>query len=180
MTTSTSDIDRIDQRADAAHHAYQLIADTILNDGDLNIEAKRRRVEEATAGARAQLAALMTQRTLARDAIKAARTRELFGHIVAPSSSEVLNRRDADERANRLDGQASALEALERAELTGDNILARSITLAGLEKGWPEVVNAYRSIHPGAADALDQLADIEREESTGLYGWRYSLVARGL
>jgi vacuolar-type H+-ATPase subunit I/STV1 len=177
MNTLISSIDLIDQRADAVHDLYARRADSILSDRDMTLEAQRRQLEEATHESRAQLADLLSQRNSTRDAMKEKNMRSLFGYIVAPTGTDLLSRRDADERAARLDDQTSALEALERAELSGDSTLARSITLAALGRGWSAVIETYRASHPSAADALDQLAAIDRDESS-LFGMRYSLMAR--
>jgi hypothetical protein len=174
------DLDAYDQQADAVHFSYARRTDAILGDRDLNPEAQRRQLDEATTDARAQLARLLAARAAKRDSIKTSLTRGLFGYIVTPTGTDLLVRRDADERAARLAGPEEALDALERADLTGDRILARSITLAALTRGWPAVVNAYRSTHPADAEALDSLDAIEVEAASGLYGIRYSLLARTL
>ena len=134
--------------------------------------------ERPFAEARQQLDGLLAERHRRMDSLREAKTRELLGHALSPTASDLLARRDADERAAKLEDQQAAVAALERAELSGDRVLSRAIALEGIHRGWPQAVQKYRTASPASAAALDVIAAIDQERSSGLYGMHYALSSR--
>lgn len=173
--TITDDLQRIEKRADTVLDNYRADIARLRADRDLTREARQLRADARYNAYRAQLDDLFRERVEAREALRRDVARRLYGYT--PFSGADLVRRDADDRAGRLDSPSAALEALVRAELAGDTTLARAIFLTARERGWREPVDRFIVEHPADADdlaALDQLDADERAEFTNAA--RYSLI----
>lgn len=90
------------------------------------------------------------------------------GTSAAERASISLAFRDAQERAAQLPDDNSALASIRRAASTGDELLVRAIGYAACSTEFagiphfPETAAYYLATHPRAADAVNQLAAINR------------------
>ncbi len=74
-----------------------------------------------------------------------------------------LSYRDALTRAEQAPGMHQIAELLHRAEVTGDELLARAVAVIALEKRWYGVVDAYAETRPTDEQAAFQaLLEFER------------------
>lgn len=96
---------------------------------------------------------LETLRQAELDSVARQRTqlqRRMFGASSSISDpNAVIARRDANDRAAKLDDPREAATALERAERDGDTVLAQAIAARASEWGWSDVLNTYAASRPG-------------------------------
>ncbi len=72
--------------------------------------------------------------------------------------------RDAIFRAGSAATPDEAQLFLDRAQATGDALLARAIALVAFERGWHDVLAAYLETHESARTALSELHAMERAQ----------------
>ncbi|GAA2750206.1 hypothetical protein [Amnibacterium kyonggiense] len=108
--------------------------------------------------------------------------RSLFGYTTKTDPNEIISRRDADDRADRLESADDAAALLERAERAGDTHLAQAIVRVAASKGYANVVKAYEDAHPGAGGKISLLSQIQQSTSQANYlmGRTYAYSARGI
>ncbi|MFJ9858896.1 hypothetical protein ACIRVN_15585 [Streptomyces albogriseolus] len=90
--------------------------------------------------------------------------RRMFGHQGSADAQTVIARRDANDRAAKLDDPRVAQEALQTAQLEGDDLMAQAIAARAAQSGWGDVLGAYAGARPGfkeAAEEYNQLPDPE-------------------
>lgn len=85
------------------------------------------------------------------------RERNLFGY---GTQSEILLRRDADDRANALKFEDEALSAYLRAQQTADTTMQRSLALKAHESGWSQVLKKHFEERPTEANQLHELVQL--------------------
>lgn len=104
--------------------------------------------------------------------------RNLFGY---GSQSDILLRRDADDRANALKFEDEALTAYQRAVQTSDSTMQRSLALKAHESGWSEVLKKHFEERPTEANALHELVKLRatRDDTSSqiLASTHYTVVA---
>ncbi|MFH8768273.1 hypothetical protein [Streptomyces sp. NPDC017958] len=87
-------------------------------------------------------------------------SRRLFGHEGIADAQTVIVRRDAADRAAKLDSQEAAQRALRMAEANGDTHLAQAIAGQSYANGWAEVVHAWLDANPQAHDTASKLQEL--------------------
>ncbi|MER5312903.1 hypothetical protein ABT034_34605 [Streptomyces sp. NPDC002773] len=76
--------------------------------------------------------------------------RRMFGTTSSISDpGAVIARRDANDRAAKLEDPREAATALERAERDGDTVLAQAIAARASEWGWTDILDTYAADRPG-------------------------------
>lgn len=136
-----------------AEHAKR--ADAIRADRRLTPEGKRSKLAQAYLKAKAEVDSLRAQETERTSTRRAELQRSLFGASSDPAS--VVAYRDAMDRVSKLNKVDEAHAALQRAEMTGDSIMARAIALHAADRGWAPVLQAYTQGDPMAQDSLAEL-----------------------
>lgn len=91
--------------------------------------------------------------------------RKLFGtNGFSPDPQAVIARRDANDRAAKLESPAEAEHALRRAEREGDRILAKAIAARAADysgdPGWAQIVHTYVADKPDEAATLQAMQDL--------------------
>ncbi|MEU0660272.1 hypothetical protein [Streptomyces lavendulocolor] len=87
-------------------------------------------------------------------------SRKLFGHEGVADPQTVAIRRDAADRAAKLDSPEAAQRAMEIAEMNGDVYMAQAIAGTANANMWTDVVHSYLDAHPEAGDAAQQLREL--------------------
>ncbi|WP_330330332.1 hypothetical protein OHS33_11720 [Streptomyces sp. NBC_00536] len=91
--------------------------------------------------------------------------RKLFGtNGFSPDPNAVIARRDANDRAAKLETPAEAAHALRRAEREGDHIMAKAIAAKAADYSgdpvWAQVVHQYVADKPDEAAILQAMQDL--------------------
>ena len=81
---------------------------------------------------------------------------------VGSDSASIISYRDAQDRADRLEKHDDAVRLMERALSSGDKTLASAVAQAAIPKGWDDVYQPWASQNPGVAEAVNDLAQLNR------------------
>ncbi|GAA3617381.1 hypothetical protein ACG5V6_14970 [Streptomyces chitinivorans] len=135
--------------------------------GQRNTHPERKRVEiaELYATTRAALRKVQADQIKTDRETFAKLERKLFGYDLERATATdraTLDAtiRDATDRAAGLRKPEDAARALHQAEQNGDTILARAIAQRAHERDWNDVLDAYLSTRPTAADTYRQAGEI--------------------
>ena len=126
----------------------------------LSDQAKQIAIAKAYRTARDQVQAMKQavtdQVTSERDRL----SRRLFGHEGVADAQTVIVRRDAADRASKLDSPEAAQRALRMAEANGDTHLAQAIAGQSFANGWADVVHSWFDANPQAGETARQLQEL--------------------
>ena len=104
--------------------------------------------------------------------------RNLFGY---GSASDIILRRDADDRANALQFEEEAMNAYQRAIQTSDATMQRSLALKAHESGWNQLLKKHFEERPTEAHMLNELVQLRaNRDDTGkqiLASAHYTVIA---
>ncbi|MEV5441414.1 hypothetical protein AB0N23_02520 [Streptomyces sp. NPDC052644] len=142
-----------------------------------------------TLSAEAKRIAIAREYRAARDAIHAAGqavldqvngernrlARKLFGYEGEADPAIVAIRRDAADRAARLDTPEAAQDALQLAEMNGDRYMAQAIAGHANAHMWTSVVDTYLDAHPEAGEAATQLRALP-DPSDGVWRMQHAMT----
>ncbi|MFC8491216.1 hypothetical protein ACFUJU_10495 [Streptomyces sp. NPDC057235] len=102
--------------------------------------------------------------------------RRMFGTTSSSSDpNAVIARRDANDRAARLDDPREAATALQRAERDGDTVLAQAIAARASEWGWTDVLDTYAADRPGFVRDVEEWNALPDAEDIG---WKLGHTAQ--
>ncbi|MFI5670470.1 hypothetical protein [Streptomyces sp. NPDC051704] len=82
--------------------------------------------------------------------------RKMFGHDGTADPNTAILRRDANDRASKLDTPRAAAEALEVADRDGDRTLAQAVAARACDYGWTEVIDQYVALNPAFGEAAKE------------------------
>lgn len=94
--------------------------------------------------------------------------KELAGNQPMDATSIML-RRDASDRARKLETERDALAALRDAVRDGDESMAHAIGTRGRDNGWPDVADAWKAAHPSTSGVAEALHFVESYTSDAGY-----------
>lgn len=131
---------------------------------DLNPQARNVALARALRTARDGLQALADEQVTAATKRRQALERAMFGSVDHVTGPAALSRRDAADRAARIEDPAEALALLQRSTRAGDEDLCQAIAAHAAdlarEPKWAAVVNTYAESRPKAAEALAELQQL--------------------
>ncbi|WP_347756813.1 hypothetical protein [Agrococcus sp. ProA11] len=154
-------------RATVTKEAHRSERQSILNDVMTSDLAKQEHLEALDKQTRGKLDAIRGEQEAYVSGLRTSVERELLGHQPTDANS-VLLRRDAADRARRIDDEAEALAVLGDAVRSGDDSLAHAVGYRARQSGWVDALDAYRLAQPQSADAAAALAVVEGlERDTG-------------
>lgn len=92
--------------------------------------------------------------------------KQVFGLSGHQSAQDVISYRDAQDRVATLGikDEAKALELYDRAELSGDSILAAALVNRAMEAGWVTLANTYIDANPYKGAMVEELWDLKQAE----------------
>ncbi|MEU9581068.1 hypothetical protein [Streptomyces chilikensis] len=150
--------------------AYARKLERIENSRTYSDHAKRVMAAKAYKEAQAALDALRQSEV---DSLTSRRTqlqRRMFGHQGAADPQTVIARRDANDRAARLDDPRAAADMLKTAQLEGDDLMAQAIATRAAQAGWGDVLGAYSSNRPGFTEAAQEYQSLPDPDDIG---WKF-------
>jgi hypothetical protein len=132
---------------------------------NLTTRAKQTMIARAYLEARGALDQLREQETARIDRQRQQLDRKLFGtNGFSPDPNAVIARRDANDRAAKLDTPAEAQHALRRAEREGDRIMAKAIAAKAADysgdPSWAQILNTYVEGKPEETATLQAMVDL--------------------
>lgn len=144
------------------HDTYQAQLARIESNRTYSDDAKRAMSARAYKQAAAQLEELRQAEVDTIVRRRAALQRRMFGQAGTADAQTVIARRDANDRAAKFDDPRTATDALQRAEMEGDTLMAQAIASRAAQYGWGDVLSTYATDRPGFAEAaaeFNQLPD---------------------
>jgi predicted DsbA family dithiol-disulfide isomerase len=161
LTYLESQIDQLRDSALAQKRRLREATEGIQNNRDLTPEAKDRQIAELRANAeRALLDLANKEATYITE--KLASLRRTIDGPVGTSSTDVIQFRDAQDRAERLDKQSDAERVMERAIRSKDSSLAHAVFQRAIEQGWATVIDKFTEAHPSTSDAVNDYVTLDR------------------
>jgi hypothetical protein len=161
-------------------------AKRIRDDADLSRDAKRRYLGEAYAVARETHEALVaehreqTQKNIAaaKKGVMSIKYPKMM--LQADHEHARVSYRDAYDRAERAASRlrkdpTAMMDLLERADLSGDDLLAQAVHHIAARRGLRDVSAAYLSTRPTETRAYQKLVDANQEAASAsnqLFGWQ--------
>jgi hypothetical protein len=160
------------REAAAQINAFRSALDAIRMDRNLSGEGKRREIAIAYVSTKTRLANLAKQEQSTTSVNRDELQRQLFADgLNSQDPAAVVSRRDALDRADRIETVSQAEQMLDRANTTQDSALASAIArtaaarLSNAEPAWADVLRTYAASRPAAAQALAQLAQLDRDRA---------------
>lgn len=175
LDTLDTNVQALREKADSLSKRYQSTVREIDNDPNLSEAGKAAEREEFRVDIRSQLSALRTQEEQLIEQGISERMVRIESRSGA-SSTDIIAFRDAQDRADRIEKQADALPAIDRALRQKDTSLAHAIFRRGLEANWRQVTDRFTQDHPDLSDAVSELRTlVSRKENTfertATYAW---------
>jgi methanogenic corrinoid protein MtbC1 len=141
-----------------------------------NVSAQKRYIQEDPAlsptGKQEALDALATESRLTMEKLRAeedklaldkkASLERTVSGSVGTDSAAIINYRDAQDRADKLETHGEAARMMTRALNSGDKTLASAVAQAAVEKGWNDVYQPYAKQNPVIAEAVEDLSVLNR------------------
>ncbi|MFF1336362.1 hypothetical protein ACFVYT_00325 [Streptomyces sp. NPDC058290] len=132
---------------------------------NLTTRAKQTMIARAYLEARNGLDELREQEAARIERQREQLDRKLFGtNGFSPDPNTVIARRDANDRAAKLDTPAEAEHALRRAEREGDRIMAKAIAARAADysgdPSWAQLLNQYVDGKPEETATLQAMVDL--------------------
>lgn len=171
----TSKVQGFHARANATKKAYYEKRQEVLRDDRLSDAAKTADLAELATATGAQLKAIRSEQEAYVSGLIGTLTKELSGNQPMDANSVML-RRDASDRARKIETERDALAALRDAVHNGDESMAHAIGTYGRSKGWVDVADAWKAAHPSSAGVAEALAWVEDATSDGAYNLANSMA----
>lgn len=164
-----------DRPADRLRDSFQTQLDAIRSRTDLNDSGKRARIAKAYQPVKAKMDALAGSSATDKTAAVAQANRTLYGidDILASASpadkaTVAISFRDAQDRAAQIGYDANAAQILwDSAARSGDELLARAVGGYCLDNRLSDVADQFLATHPTQAQALNDLAALQRTTNGG-------------
>lgn len=137
----------------------------IRNNKNLTPEGKRKQIAATYLQYKQQITALEAEDRAARASKADSLRRTLFG-LSSSDANATISYRDAQDRVAAIRDENQALELLDRADLSNDEILTKAIIGKAAETGWSNLVNTYTAKHPYYGSKLQELAKIHQDETS--------------
>jgi hypothetical protein len=131
----------------------------INEDPRLTDLAKREQIAQITDETKPKLAELAAKEEQIVDEHVRYLQRQVYG-TAGTSPEAVIMFRDAQERADKIEDQRPAMNAMQRALLNKDDGMAQALLGRAFDQGWGDVINAYATENPALRTYLTDLNDL--------------------
>lgn len=145
----------------------------VEQDTNLSEQGRQNQLTEIAARRRAGMQDLLAEENkVIDDAIRLLETR--LDGFVGFSSDSMIAFRDAHARADALESQDEALPVLERSLRSNDRTMASAIFRCAREKGWPQILERFRTEKPSEAQAVNDIEKLRKLRADFGRGFLYS------
>lgn len=150
-------LDEIRAKATAAQDGFSRRKNQARNDANLSAAGRQHAVDEITEQARTTLGALRQEEERLVAQKRESLERTVMGSVGTDPAS-VINYRDAQDRADKLEDREDAARVMTRALRSGDKGLASAVAQVALAKGYRDVYDQFAQANPTTAEAAQDLA----------------------
>lgn len=148
--------------------AHRAARKAILDDRMTSDLAKKEKLEALTKDTRAKLDSIKADQESYVSGLRSQLEKEFRGNQPTDASS-ILLRRDAADRARKINDRQEAMEVLQDAVNNEDAEMAHAIGTKARNLAWLDVAEAYTAAHPDTADSAAALAHVEANTSGAAY-----------
>ncbi|MEH0553421.1 hypothetical protein [Streptomyces sp. B21-101] len=148
----TRQLDRIEANRAYSDHAKRVLAAKAYKSAQTALEQLRQAEVDSINTRRSQL------------------QRRMFGHQGTADAQTVIARRDANDRAAKLDNPRTAGELLATAQMEGDDLMAQAIATRAAQSGWNDVLGSYAGDRPGFQQAAEEYSTLPDPED---WKWKF-------
>lgn len=146
--------------AQQIHDSYQAQLARIESNRTYSTHAKQVLAAKAYKEAQAQLEQVRQAEVDSINRQRAGLERRMFGQQGNADANTVIARRDANDRAAKLEDPQTAADALKRAQMEGDNLMAQAIATRAAQSGWGDVLGTYAADRPGFAEYAQEYNEL--------------------
>lgn len=171
----TSKIEGFHSRSNAAKEAYYAKRQEILKDDRLSDAAKTTDLADLAKAVVAQQQSIKGEQIAYVNGLRSSIETELRGKQATDANSIML-RRDASDRARKLETERDALAALQDAVHDGDESMAHAIGTRARSLGWVDVADAWKAAHPDTSGSAEALDYVESYTTSGAYNLANSMA----
>ena len=161
-------------QASAIKQAYYAKRQDILKDDRLSDAGKTADLAELSTATGAQLQSIKGEQQAYVSGLTATLAKELSGNQPTDANSVML-RRDASDRARKIETERDALAALRDAVHNGDESMAHAIGTRARRDGWVDVADAWKAAHPSTSGVAEALDYVEGYTTSGAYNLANSM-----
>lgn len=152
------------ESAAAVKAAHRSARQAILDDARRSEVAKKDDLAALSKDTRAKLDGLKNDQLAYESGLRSKLEKELRGDQPSDANSVIL-RRDASDRARRIQDQQEALAVLNDAIFNGDEAMAHAVGNKARNSVWLDVAEAYQAAFPSTADSAAALSYVESNTS---------------
>lgn len=161
LTYLETQINQLRDDAASQKRRFREQTDGIKSNRDLTDEAKERQIAELrTQTDRTLLDLENKEAAIIND--KLASLRRTIDGPVGTAATDVIQFRDAQDRADRLTEQSDAERVMERALRSNDTSLAHAVFQRALEYGWTTVIDSFTAANPATREAVNDYITLDR------------------
>ncbi|MCP9997832.1 hypothetical protein LUX34_23090 [Streptomyces werraensis] len=158
-----------------ANTDLQRKVERINSNRTLSTEAKRIAIAREYRAARDHVRALAQESLDQVTSQRAKLSRRLFGFEGTADAQTVIVRRDAADRAAKIETPHEAQRALQMAEANGDTHLAQAIAAQSFANGWADVVHTWFDANPQASETAKQLQELP-DPNDGVWRMQHAMT----
>ncbi|MEW2253718.1 hypothetical protein [Streptomyces sp. NPDC047869] len=148
LATYNAKLSRIESSRTYSDHAKRVLAAKAYTEAQGAMDRLRQQEVDAIEGRREAL------------------QRKMFGRENAADAQTVIARRDANDRAAKLDNPRVAAEQLQTALREGDTTMAQAIAQQAAAWDWSDVLNTYADTRPGFREAAQEYNSLPQTRSS--------------
>ncbi|MFK4761560.1 hypothetical protein ACI3KS_11545 [Microbacterium sp. ZW T5_45] len=164
----TGKIEGFHDRANAIKQAYHVKSNAIRQDDRLSDAAKIADQAELKRAVTEQLKSIRDEQEAYISNLKSSIETELRGKQATDANSIML-RRDASDRARKVDDKREAMAVLQDALNNGDDEMAHAIGTRARAKVWLDVAEAWKDAFPSTAGVAEALTWVEDNTTSGTF-----------
>lgn len=153
-------LNRFKESASAVKAAHVSARQAIKQDPMTSDLAKKQKLEALDQATKIELGRIRGEQDSHVENLRNKIERELRGDQPTDANS-VLLRRDAADRARRVQDKTEALAVLNDAIANGDESMAHAVGAKARNNAWLDVAEAYQGAYPSTADSAAALAYVE-------------------
>ncbi|MGY3845273.1 hypothetical protein ACWV2X_08515 [Streptomyces hydrogenans] len=154
---------------------YQQQLDRIQSNRAYSDRAKQVLAAKAYTAASSALAKLRDDEVTAIDNRREFLYRRMFGRHDSADAQTVIARRDANDRAAKLDNPRVAEQQLRDALRQGDTTMAQAIAEHAAGMQWGDVLGAYGDTRPGFREVVEEYSDLTATRSSDQWGFMHTV-----
>ena len=161
-----AEVEAVRAKAASAQDSIGRERQSIDRDPNLSAEGKKAQLEQMKIVAKSRMDMLRAEETRLASEKRAELERKVFGTVGADPAS-VINYRDAQDRAEKIETSDDAEKLIKRAISSGDKTLALAVAQVAFERRYQRAYNEFASTNADVAEAASDLMELDDYQTNG-------------